>query len=294
MAENNQKSIIRLSEVLSVDDSQAGLRIKVRLWEDSKSLYPTTEDLPYCYPLIPKHVHLNPKVGECVLVILATLDSANSQRFFIGPLISQQYALNFDPYYYQSRSLLDGGNSSKPLPDPSMNSDNNGSYPDKEDVAIQGRQNTDLILKDNEVRLRCGFKKYPNGKPIDTLLFNREDLSYIQMRYKKSKDQNNKDYSSAINIVADRINLLSHDSKNNFNLNDPKSLITDEEMLKILQNAHPLPYGDELIDFLKKFVELFRVHTHPIGMDPPSFDKPQLDILQTNLDDFLSQSIKIN
>ena len=30
---------------------------------------------------------------------------------------------------------------------------------DREDVAIQGRNNADLIFKENEARLRCGFKK---------------------------------------------------------------------------------------------------------------------------------------
>lgn len=288
------KTVIRLCEVLSVEDDQAGLRIKVRLWEDSESLYPTIEDLPYCYPLLPKHIHLNPKIGETVLVLLSDLDGANSQRFFIGPLISQQYALDFDPYFFQSRCLLNGGNSAKPLPNPKMNPDNNGSLPDREDIALQGRKNADLILKDNEIRLRCGFKKSSNGKTVDALLFNKEDLSYIQMRYKKAKDQNNKDYSSVINVVADRINLLSHDSKDYFTLNDPNKLITDEEMLKILKTAHPLPYGDELIDFLKKLIEVIRTHTHPMSMDPPCFSTPQLDVLQTNLNDFLSQSIRIN
>lgn len=288
------KAVIRMCEVLSVKDDQAGLRIKVRLWEDTVQQYPTIEELPYCYPLLPKHIHLNPKVGETVLVFLSDLDGANSQRFFIGPLISQQYALNFDPYFFQSKCLLTGGSNAKPLQNPDMDPDNKGSYPEREDIAIQGRQNADLILKDNEVRLRCGFKRYPNGSAKDTLLFNKQDLSYIQMRYKKSKDQNNKDYSSAINIVADRINLLSHDSKNYFTLNDPEKLITEEEMLNILKYAHPLPYGDELIEFLKKLIEVIRTHTHPMSMDPPCFNQPQNEVLNTNLDDFLSQSIRIN
>lgn len=286
-------SLIRFCEVLSVTDDNAGLRIKVRLRPEDAD-YKTVEELPYCFPLLPKHVHINPKIGECVLVLLSSFGQSESNRFFIGPLISQPYFLNFDPFYFQSRCLLNGGNSAKPLPLPEMNPENEGTYLDRDDIALQGRQNSDVILKNNELRLRCGFKKEPDGPAKNTLLFNREDLAYIQMRYRKMKDEKNKEFSSCVNIVADRINLLSHDSKDAFTLNDRKELITEQEQLEILKRAHPLPYGDELIAFLKKLIEVIRTHTHPFSMDPPSFTTPQLKVLETNLDNMLSKSIKIN
>ena len=114
------------------------------------------------------------------------------------------------------------------------------------------------------------------------------------MRYKRLKDHNNNEFSSVVNVVADRINLLSHNSKNLFTMNDRKDLITDEELLKILKQAHPLPYGDELIDFLKKLIEVIRTHTHPFSMDPPCFTTPQIEVLETPLENMLSQSIRIN
>lgn len=285
--------IFRECEVLSVIDDKAGLRIKVRIHPDDSDCE-TIDDLPFCYPLLPKHFHINPKVGEMVLVITSVLGLTKGRRWFIGPIISQQYNLNYDPFNFSAKSILDKGKMATPLPRPELNPDNEGSYPDREDIAIQGRQNADLILKDNEVRLRCGFKREPVGKPENTLLFNREDLSYIQMKYKKLKDHKKNDFASCINIVADRINLLSHDSKTPFTLNDRKSLITDEELVKILEKAHPLPYGDELIEFLKQLIEVIRTHTHPFAMDPPCFTTPQIDVLNTNLDEMLSNSIRIN
>ena len=285
--------IFRECEVLSVIDDKGGLRIKVRIHPDDSDCE-TIDDLPFCYPLLPKHFHINPKVGEMVLVITSVLGLTKGRRWFIGPIISQQYNLNYDPFNFSAKSILDKGKMATPLPRPDLNPDNEGSYPDREDIAIQGRQNADLILKDNEVRLRCGFKREPVGKPENTLLFNREDLSYIQMKYKKLKDHKGKDFASSINIVADRINLLSHDSKTPFTLNDRKSLITDEELVKILEKAHPLPYGDELIEFLKQLIEVIRTHTHPFAMDPPCFTTPQIDVLNTNLDEMLSNSVRIN
>lgn len=286
--------IIRFCKVLSVKDDNAGLRIKVRIHPEDADCK-TDEELPYCFPLLPKHIHINPKVNECVMVILSAQDNPKSNRFFIGPLVSQQYGLNFEPCEYQATCLLEGQAKVKPYPDPSMNSDNNGTIPEREDIAIQGRQNTDIILKDEEIRLRCGFKKNPVATdPKKNLMFNKEDLAYIQMKFKKRKDQNNKEYRSSINMVADRINLLSHDSKDIFTLNDPEKLISDDEMSKILEEAHQLPYGDKLVEFLKKFIEIFTVHTHPFPMSPPSLTKPETDFFSQNLNDMLSQSIRIN
>lgn len=285
--------VFRECEVLSVEDDKAGLRIKVKLHPEDADCE-TIDDLPYCYPLIPKHFHINPKKGEMVIIILGVLGAAKGRRWFIGPIISQQYALNYDPFNYSARSLLDNGKVSAPLPRPDLNPDNEGTYPDRDDIALQGRQNADLILKDNEVRLRCGFKKEPKGLPKNTLLFNKEDLSYIQMKYKKLVDKNNKEFSSSINIVADRINLLSHDSKTPFKLNDRKDLITDGELLRIIENAHPMVYGDNLINFLKKLIEVIRTHTHPSAMDPPSFTTPQTEVLNEKFDKMLSDSIRIN
>lgn len=288
-----QNIIARFCEVLSVDDENAGLRIKVRL-EPEDADCDTIEELPYCFPALPKHLHINPKVGECVIVLLTEQGNPKGNRLFIGPIISQQYALNYDPFNFQSRSLLSGNNIAKPLARPDTNPENDGASPDREDIALQGRQNCDVILKDNELRLRCGFKKEPSGLPKNTLLFNREDLAYIQIKYRQTKDSKNREYSSVINMVADRINLLSHDSKNTFNLNDRKELITDEEMKKILDEAHPIIYGDELVVFLKQLVEVIRTHTHSFPMNPPCFTTPQTKALNTDLDNMLSQSVRVN
>ena len=250
--------LIRECEVLSVIDDKAGLRIKVRIYPDDADCA-TIDDLPFCYPLIPKHFHINPKVGEMVLVLTNVLGVTKGRRWFIGPIISQQYNLNYDPFNFSAKSILDNGKFAIPLPRPELNPDNEGTYPDREDIALQGRQNADLILKDSEVRLRCGFKREPSGEAKNTLLFNREDYS-----------------------------------KTPFTLNDRKALITDEELVKILEQAHPLPYGDELIEFLKQLVEVIRTHTHPFSMDPPCFTTPQTEVLNTDLNEMLSNSIRIN
>ncbi len=289
----DNNALIYTCRVLSVIDDSEGLRIKVRIpYLDDRNT-PISE-LPYVFPLLPKMVHVNPKNNELVLVILQDIGSGQSQRYFIGPVISQPQKMDFDAYDYSAQSLLKGNQIAKPLPAPSLNPDNNGTLPDRDDVALQGRGNTDIILKPQETRIRCGFKQNPFATKEDCLKFNKEDLGYIQMKYKRMKDNKNENFSSLINIVADRINLLSHDSRTSFNLTDPESLITEDTVKKILENAHPLPYGDELINFLKQLVQVIRTHTHPFSMDPPCFKEQEEKILSTDLEKMLSTSIRIN
>lgn len=287
------ETLIYFCRVLSVVDDSEGLRIKVKIPYYDADDTPVS-DLPYAFPLLPKFVHVNPKNDEMVLVFLQNLESSASNRFFIGPVISQPQKLDFDAYNFSAQSLLAGNQISKPLSAPSLNPLNEGTLPDREDIAIQGRGNSDMILKPSELRLRCGFKQNSSALKSDCLMFNDKDLAYIQMRYNRMKDHKNNDVSSVINVVADRINLLSHDSWTKFNLTDPVSLIQDEELKRIYENAHPLPYGDELIKFLKQFINIFMNHTHPFAMDGPCLKSPDFNTLTKDLNEMLSKSIRIN
>lgn len=286
--------IIRFCQVLYVYDDQAGLRIKVRLkYEDSE----ISEDrnLPYCYPLLPKMLHVNPKVGELVLVILQAQGQSKGNRFFVGPFIAQPYNLNHGNYI-QDQCLFNGVANVKPAPNPSLNPSNEGTLPDREDIALQGRDNADVVLKPNQVLLRCGFKKQGNGV-YNSLNFNDKDLAYIQLKYGYYKDNKGNTFNSIANIVADRINLLSHDSGTYFDLGNRKELIDDETLNKILERAHPMVYGDRLIDFLKLFVNVFLHHEHKWAQYSPTITEniTKLDTETQQLSkNMLSASIKIN
>ena len=87
---------------------------------------------------------------------------------------------------------------------------------------------------------------------------------------------------------------MSHDSRTPFSLGDRKDLVTDEELGKIMENAHPVPYGDNLVDFLKKLIEVFKNHTHPYVNMPPTFSEADKAVLDTNLGDYLSYAVRIN
>lgn len=288
--------------VESVLDENDGLRIKVRIpsIDPTEKQDPYFERVPYCFPLLPKHLHVNPRIGEMVLVILQNPNAPRGNRFFIGPIISQQCMLDYDPFNYSAQVLLQGTQIGKAEPIPIMNPENDGTIPDRNDIVIQGRQNTEVALKPSELRLRCGFKACPTSKdPKERLIFNKVSPAYIQMKYgtfsNNSKKFGDRDvFHSEINVVADRINLLSHDSKQHFELNDRKDLIAKEELEKIYDMAHVLPYGDVLVEFMKQFVRIFNTHTHPFPMMPPALNSVDTKTLDPNWNDMLSNTIRIN
>lgn len=285
-------------EVKVVDDNQAGLRIKVQIPMVDTSNDP--EDWPWVFPLLPKHLHINPQLGECVIVIFKDQNAPLNERFFIGPVISQQYFLSQDNYYHSALRMIEGsGCMVKPKQNPIMDPENRGNIIDRNNIAIQGRDNSDIIFKPKELLLRCGFQPRQGDSDVEKrLYFNRTDPAYILMRYRYSRDENDKEYKSSINIVADRINLLSHDSRNVFQLTDPQELITNNEMSKIMETAHPMVYGDKLVEYLQAFMEIFLKHSHSWPQDRAGStleDKYKTFCQDTQqLQNMLSQSIKIN
>ena len=94
--------------------------------------------------------------------------------------------------------------------------------------------------------------------------------------------------------MADRINLLSRDSDTIYDLTDNEHLISDDELLNILDTAHPLIYGDQLVEFLEKFINVFQNHTHKFSMEPPVTEKANDQLFGTDLKTMLSKAVRIN
>lgn len=275
--------VIKLGKVESTVDSMDGGRVLVRLTEDNKR---QQSELLQAFPLLPKTLQSPPKVGEAVLIITSELNNADSQRYYIGPIVSQMQDFNYAEYNNglgHANSLLQGGivEGRKPI---SQWSVTDGAFPDATDVAIIGRNGEDIILKDGEIDLRCGVRKQANGEEDKDLtgqvIFNHENPTYIQMRH----DLDHANSKGSINIVADKINLVSYDGtytddaesvelihpSSKHNSNAQKPLLTDEDISKLNQALHPLPFGDVLVDILLKMCEVIMNHVHPLGNMPMS------------------------
>lgn len=254
-----------IGEVKNIDDYSDGERIKVRVLPSDKNL--TVDELPYAFPLLPKMFHVKPNVGEAVLVICMDDDNQNSQRFYVGPIISQPQQMKNDDFVLGATTLFKDS-ISKPKKAPSLNPNTKGCYGNDKDVAIYGRGDTDLILSDKEAKLRCGARKYKMSG--DEYEFNKKDPSFLSL-YEYDSPTVNESKSSAV-LCSDEINLISNKGNPYFNTTDQERQVTEEEVNKMIEKAHVLPYGDVLVDFLTMFLQMFKSHTHKYSNMPPCPD----------------------
>jgi hypothetical protein len=111
-----------------------------------------------------------------------------------------------------------------------------------------------------------------------------------EVKFVKNKPKN----TSVINLVANKLNLISHDGEHTFNLTDPKSLITDDEQEKINNGAHPIVYGDTLVEFLNLVKKFVATHVHPYHGLPPDPSTITTDVLRFDLNTILNKNINTN
>lgn len=303
---DNGTSIIKKGQVESVEDTADGLRIKIRIKQDGKT--PLSE-IPYAFPLLPKTLQSVPKVGEGAFVITTMSGNRQSQRYYIGPIISQPQFQEKCEYNYGrgvATSLLDGGNL-EPIEKISNYRETFGSFPKVDDVAVVGRGTQDIILRtnkdssSNEVDIRCGIRKdgleskNANDAMKGKVVFNNLDPAYIQLKYKRnigrSEDQ---EANSVINMVADKINIISNKDENGFDLTDVDQLIKEDELDDMMTKLHQLPHGDTLVKLLKLIINAIITHVHPFAGMPASIAGYTKELVEFNVDSILSKHVRIS
>lgn len=427
--------LIRIGKVIDNTDADGTGKLLVRM--DGTDKLDDDQNLIPAYPLIPKFLNIYPEVGEAVFIFeyeykVGLKTVTKSKRYWIGPIISQLQNLEKDEYKSAISQEVDGW--SKPSKSLEKIKKSKGAYPNKKDIAIQGRDNADILFKSKEVQIRAG--KFSS---LDNLEFNKKDPAYIQLKYgsnelkkefvdvttEKSvfsppshlfkavvksslpngillendlsseeyekatihkvsfsvKDLNNNTIiysfdngdnsynsrgaavqalikqidsnlskymkwklktptselldkygqqgqlskttktviypnntttkketkkvlkvkkvvtstdSSVINVVASKINFISHDGEHTFDLTDNKELITSETQNKINSEAHPLVYGDKLLEFLELVKEFISNHTHPWAQDPPVDSGDKTNALEFDLQSILNKNINSN
>lgn len=266
---------IYIGNVIDIKDDYDGCRIKAKIL--NADLHKSDEEIPYAFPLLPKHIQIKPKVNEAVFIFLNDENKKNGIRYYIGPIISQPQFLFKDDYALGATTLI-GNNGKNPLPSISNDSNCDGVLPKNDDVAVLGRKNSDIILSNDDIRIRCGVR-LTNNTNSTIISFNKQNPSFIKLKYHNepiNKILNNGTYTNSMSsstIVSDEINLISNLGSPYFDVYNSDEQITDDIMKKIVEEAHVLPYGDKLVDFLLLFLQMFKSHTHKYSNLPPCPDE---------------------
>jgi hypothetical protein len=275
---SNINKSIYYGEVTSIDDSTDGGMIKVKILElDGRIL---NENLPYCYPLLPKYFHLYPKEGEIVRIIIEDPRYPQKGRFWIGNIVSQLHKVEYDSKYTALSTTNIGAVS--PEKAPSSYPDANGVYPNKEDIGIIGRKNTDILLKPNQVMIRAG--KHLNNEPLKS-----NNLNPACMLISFDKTDNNEYYSNNI-IMSDKIALISHSGNPKFKSNN----LTEEDRKKIFIEGHPIPRGDLLINVLNIIRKALVNHIHPYSNSEADLDASINELNNIDFNNIIQPNIVIN
>ena len=313
--------IVKLGHVEQTNVDPAGaLRIKARAHEDGGG------EVPWAFPLLPKQFQVVPKVGEGVFLLEE--NGKGSNRYYIGPIISQpQYNEKCEFSYGrgQAMSVLNGGPIG-PLPNIKNDSRTEGSFARLGSVSVIGRESQDIIMDkavnegSDQVLIRCGVRKedtLANAAAkqegiianIGKVIFNDVDPAYIQMKYKDNLANKVENYNaesgnkietpsttnSAINIVADKINLIGvGDESINPVKTDRNDMLRDEDMEQIMSELHQLPKGDILVKFLKLLRDAFLTHSHNYNGLPPTIANYVLSLSNFDLNSILSEYVRIS
>lgn len=293
--------VIRFGRVTNIDDPHGGDRIQVRTTFDNP--LEKNKDLPYYIPLLPKMLHIKPKVGELVLVISMAAGDFNNFNYYIGPLISQEDKLFYEDSNAAIRLTETGYIGWGPNPHlkkgvkPTL-------YPAPDDIAIEGRKDTGIQLKNEEVRIKAGVKVVNSlGREPKN---NTETPAFISLKYYPENNYETDGFKSTATIVADKINLIgTHttdpatkeipvtESKDT-NAKDKDNLISDSAMKELLNKAHQIPYGDKLIEFLDILRTAFAKHVHPFPTMAPCNDENMKAVATYDLQGTLSDNVRIN
>lgn len=304
---------VRYCQVVSVSDDTDSDLIKVKILPEDSAYGDDYSKLPYAFPLLPKMLHVKPKVGEGVFVFLTEEDNSMSQRYYIGPVISQDHRMFKDKFLYATSFMR--GTPFKPDIAPRTKSEMNGILPNDDDIVIRGRKNADIQITNDDVRIKSGVKLVADGNEYD-MWFNTQDPAYVKVKYHPDglyKSENKRtdtppptgleqkeQVKSTVTVVADKINLLQNHSKEvEFKTTDNADLITDDELKRALDEAYKLPYGEKLVEILSLLIDAFIKHTHPFSMLPPCNANGIPDLMDKKteyLDNgkMLSDAIRIN
>lgn len=269
---------IYYGEVISLNDPNEGGRIQVRIPDfDNKT---PNNQLPLALPMLPKFFWILPQVGEVVRVFIEDIRYPQRGRHWMGSIISQPHKIGYDGYF----SALSTTNVSNinPEPNPSTFPDAFGIYPNVKDVAILGRDNTDVILKEKQVLIRAGKHEIDN-----VLVLNKENPAFIQMDFFSLEDEGTQ---STIVNMANKIALITHEGNPKFKSNT----LSKSDIDRIFNEGHPIGRADLMVQAMEIMRKAIIQHIHGYSGLPADKNGIITQLEKIDFSQILQENIRIN
>ena len=278
---NQEKSVknVYWGEVISIRDNIEGGRIQVRIPDlDNKT---PNENLPYAYPLLPKYFHIFPQPGEVVRILIEDVQYPQRSRFWIGSVISQLQKIEFDTVY----TALATTNLGTTAPEQALETipSAKGVFPKQNDVALIGKNNTDLILRVGDAEMRAGKHVLD-----DVLELNQDNPASVRLVFEQNTG--NTDTTSSVITMADKIALISHDGIPKFKATE----VDQQERERIFNQAHPLGRGDLIVEAFELLRRAIIEHIHPYSKMPTDISGIINDLERIDFTQILQNNILIN
>jgi hypothetical protein len=267
-----------------------------------------TDKLPLSIPLLPQMFHVLPQVGESVMIFVENPSDITSLRYYIGPIITHPDKLSYQSF--QDSFSIFNSKTYRSLESMHENIDeskrNNLGFPTKSDVAVQGKNDADIIFRFKEVLIRAG--KFQGESltlndltPCDIQL--KQVTSVETLTGIKSIDQKQqssfKPFSQQ-NIRATNINIYSQEGKfrspsieDYYNVKNTRL----SDFGELAQSLHPVGFGDEIAKVIKLLLNFVVNHIHT-PQSPPLVDNNYNELLPyingNKLQDLFSSTFRIN
>lgn len=310
--------IIYSAIVRNVSDQAAQNRIQVEIVNidingkiiPGKDRDIPNEKLPICIPLGNEFFHARPKVGEMVWVFAENPNNLTSPRFYIGPVITNQIKLPFQNYddsvniyntaSFDKKEISDGPTFQTQIKQKTI-------LPSQSEIAVQGREDADIVLRPREIEIRAGRFKLNSNSEINTdnpcrIQLKQYDLSPNQTGIKNIDTNITARFVpfSQVNINGTNINLISNEGKfrdYDNNTEENKSNPRLKDYGDIATRLHQITFADELIPILKLIIQHLLTHIHTPQSPPLSNNiSAQLEpyLNSGKLNDIASNNVRAN
>jgi len=204
-------------------------------------------ELVMCVPLFPQFFFSKPQAGEMVYVILENPNDKSSVRYWIGPIISSKLKLSYQSYedtisiydktlFYNNKSI---DNSPTNL---------TNIFPQDSDIAVQGRKDADLILKNREALLIAG--KFNNK----TFQVNQESPSFLRLKQINStiNEKQKKNYKPPTHTIELYLKEINSQFTVNVKVIIKNSLVLEDREGEYNNRQSAIDFLEENIKYYKE------------------------------------------